>query len=85
MDDIDTNLCTHVVYAFAILDPNSLEMVAFDNWLDIQLKNYEKFAALKQKNPKLKLLMALGGWTDSRSDKYKRLIRSPVARQNFIT
>ena len=37
-----------------------------DAWLDIDLKGYEKFIALKKQYPNKKFLIAIGGWNDSR-------------------
>merc|ERR1719259_817922 len=34
-DDIDASLCSHVVYAFAVLDPGSLVLTIYDHWADI--------------------------------------------------
>ena len=33
----------------------------------------------------VKVMIALGGWTDSSSDKYSRLVNDAAARQKFIT
>ena len=33
--DINPFLCTHVVYAFAILDPDTLEIIPGDNDIDV--------------------------------------------------
>jgi chitinase len=43
------NLCTHVIYAFATLDPTTYTMAVYDTWLDLTsgLGNYAKFVALK--------------------------------------
>ena len=43
------SLCTHVIYAFAILDPTTYTMAMADTWLDpvSGLGNYKKFTALK--------------------------------------
>ena len=60
-------------------------MVAFDSWLDLDLQNYANFVALKSKNPNVKLIIAIGGWTDSQNNKaaYKEMFASPAKRQNF--
>ena len=86
IDDIDPGMCTHLVYAFAVLNTQSFEIKIFDQWLDIDLKNYEKFVALKSKNPHLKVLVALGGWTDSQNHKgaYSSLFKSKSNRRTFI-
>lgn len=41
-EDIDANLCTNVIYAFAVLDPNTYT-----------IKLYEKITALKSKGVKV--------------------------------
>ena len=85
--DIDANLCTHVLYSFAVLDVANLGMKAHDTWLDLDngLKNYERFMSLRQANPKVKLIIALGGWTDSQDNKaaYKRIFGSASNRAIF--
>lgn len=34
-EHVDPSLCTHVIYAFASLDPNELTIKAFDQWTDV--------------------------------------------------
>ncbi|XP_054011753.1 probable chitinase 10 [Hylaeus anthracinus] len=81
-EDIDTDLCTHVLYGFAVLDGSQLTIKSHDPWADIDNKFYERIAALKSKG--IKVLMAIGGWNDSAGDKYSRLVNSPSARRRFI-
>lgn len=52
-EDIDPALCTHVIYAFAVIDPNTYEMKMHDSWADIDNHFYEKVTALKQKGVKV--------------------------------
>ncbi|XP_071640435.1 probable chitinase 10 [Temnothorax longispinosus] len=83
-EDIDSDLCTHVLYAFSVLDGSSLTMKSNDPWSDIDNKFYEKVTTFKAKG--LKVLISLGGWYDSTdSAKYSRLVNSPSARRRFIT
>ncbi|XP_076647838.1 putative chitinase 10 [Halictus rubicundus] len=81
-EDIDTDLCTHVLYGFAVLDGSQLTIKSHDPWADIDNKFYERVAALKAKG--IKVLMAIGGWNDSAGDKYSRLANSPSARRRFV-
>lgn len=75
-----------MIYGFAVLDNVTFEMKVYDDWMDIQNGGYSKFVALKQRNPKLKTLIALGGWNDSAfSNKYSELVSSPTLMQNFVT
>lgn len=34
-ENIDPNLCTHVIYGFAVLDYEGLAIKVFDSWADI--------------------------------------------------
>ncbi|XP_078046537.1 putative chitinase 10 [Augochlora pura] len=81
-EDVDSDLCTHVLYGFAVLDGSQLTIKSHDPWADIDNKFYERIAALKSKG--IKVLMAIGGWNDSAGDKYSRLTNSPSARRRFI-
>merc|ERR1711990_868997 len=83
--NIDVKLCTHLVYAFAVLNTQSFTLKIFDDWLDKSLKNYEKFVDLKKSNPKLKTLIAIGGWKDSQQNagSYKKMFKSKSLMQRF--
>jgi len=75
-----------LIYAFVSLNPVTHTIKVFDEWLDINLKNFEKFTNLKSVNPNLKVLVALGGWTDSQNNAgaYKTLFATPSLRSKFI-
>ncbi|EDW76228.2 uncharacterized protein Dwil_GK14769 [Drosophila willistoni] len=81
-DDINTDLCTHVVYGFAVLDYSELILRTHDSWADIDNNFYTRVSGLKSKG--IKVSLALGGWNDSQGDKYSRLVRSPSARARFV-
>ena len=86
VDDIDGSLCTHFIYGFASLDASTYTMVSFDPDTDIGSKNfYEQFVNLRIKYPNKKFLIALGGWNDSRTNKYSILLASASLRANFVT
>ena len=59
-------------------------MKIHDQWLDIDLSNINKFIQLKASNPGVKLLVALGGWNDSRMNKYSILLADPAKRTAFV-
>ena len=40
---------------------------------------------MKQANPQLKVLIALGGWNDSRHPKYSTMLASPALRAAFVS
>ncbi|XP_041566012.1 probable chitinase 10 isoform X1 [Drosophila elegans] len=81
-DDINTDLCTHVVYGFAVLDYSELILRTHDSWADIDNNFYTRVSSLKRKG--IKVSLALGGWNDSQGDKYSRLVRNPSARARFV-
>lgn len=83
IDNIDPDLCTHIIYAFAVLDPNKMLIKPHDSWADIDNQFYEKFVALKKRG--VKVLLAIGGWNDSAGNKYSRLVNNKQAREKFIT
>ena len=81
VSDIDPRLCTHVIYAFAVLDPATLGLKAHDSYLDLDdgVGNFRNFVSdLRARSPSVRLLLAVGGWTDSQDNKaaYKRMLSS---------
>lgn len=82
-ENIDEKLCTHIIYAFAVLDPNTLTIQINDPFTDIRNNFYEKVTDLKRNG--VKVLIAVGGGADSKDvNKYKRLLSDGNARQNFV-
>uniref|UniRef100_A0A1B0DNH2 Uncharacterized protein n=1 Tax=Phlebotomus papatasi TaxID=29031 RepID=A0A1B0DNH2_PHLPP len=81
-DDIDPNLCTHIVYGFAVLNRDTLTIKTHDSWADIDNRFYERVVEYKRKG--IKVTLAIGGWNDSLGDKYSRLVRNPQARATFV-
>ena len=63
-EDLDPNLCTHVIFAFANLN-NDFKLIPSepgDEGVGGKPGLYDRVLALKAKNPKLKVLIAVGGW-----------------------
>ena len=81
--DIDVSLCTHIVYGFAVLNPRTLRIRAHDSWVDFDKEFYKQVTDLKGKSGR-KVSLALGGWNDSKGDKYSRLVNDQKARRAFI-
>ncbi|XP_070286407.1 chitotriosidase-1 [Myotis yumanensis] len=77
--DVDPDLCTHLVYAFAGMKGHQLSPV---EWNDEQL--YRDFNGLKQRNPRLKTLLAVGGWNFG-TQKFTDMVATAQNRQTFIT
>lgn len=61
--DVKWDLCTHIVYAFAITDPVTHRIRPADQWFDIYSGYYEKIVALRRKG--IKVLISLKGLLDN--------------------
>lgn len=46
-ENIDPSLCTHVIYEYAVLDPNELTLVSFDEWTDFDNSEYRSDVATR--------------------------------------
>nr|CAD7438782.1 unnamed protein product [Timema bartmani] len=85
-EHLDSRLCTHIVYAYASLDPNDLVIKPFDPWADIDNNFYQRITGTGRPGAgAVNVLLALGGWTDSSGDKYSRLVSNGSARRKFVT
>ena len=63
--DVDPDLCTHIVYAFAKIQSGVL--TTFE-WNDETL--YKQVTDLKIKNPDLKVLLSVGGWNHEGNENF---------------
>jgi chitinase len=85
VENVDTKLCTHLVYAFADLDDSTLQITPNNPAVDIDQEFYHKFTGLKSQNPKLKTMLSIGGWVDSNiNDKYSRMVSTSENIQTFV-
>ena len=84
-ENIDARLCSHVVYAFAKLDEDSLSMTPSGPKSDLDDKYYKRVRdVVRSTNQQAPVLLSLGGWSDSSGDKYSRLVNNHNARDNFV-
>lgn len=60
--NIDGKKCTHLIYSFAGLA--GTKMVSLDPEIDIEKGGYKAALALKEQNPDLKVMIAIGGWNE---------------------
>lgn len=79
-EDIDGELCTHVVYAFATLDEETFTL-DIDDSADVYRDFLKKAMEIRRKNG-VKVLLGLGGYNDSKDDKYSRLAASTQSVKN---
>ncbi|XP_046385252.1 probable chitinase 10 [Ischnura elegans] len=83
-EDIQADLCTHIIYAFGWLKKGKLSSFeSNDETKDGKTGLYERIMLLKKANPKLKILMAIGGWSFG-TQKFKDMSATRYARQTFI-
>jgi len=86
-ENVDPDLCTHLIYSFAGLDTNTWSIKSLDGWMDLEtdygLAGFRKATDLKQGRDHLKVTLAIGGWNEG-SEKYSELSRSPEKRQKFV-
>lgn len=67
VENINVNLCTHLIYAFIGVNPNGTVRIddpANDLYDNGGRGAIERFVALKSKNPELKMMVAIGGWNE---------------------
>ncbi|XP_064474372.1 chitotriosidase-1-like [Ornithodoros turicata] len=86
VEAIDPHLCSHLVYGFAGLGHDN-RIRSLDSWNDLA-DNYGKgafkrFTGLKKQNPKLKTIIAIGGWNEG-SIKYSNMAENPASRKTFV-
>nr|XP_025873819.1 chitinase-3-like protein 1 isoform X1 [Vulpes vulpes] len=77
-DAIDPFLCTHVIYSFANISNNEIDTW---EWNDVTL--YDTLNTLKSRNPNLKTLLSVGGWTFG-SQRFSKIASKTQSRRSFI-
>ncbi|XP_052055783.1 chitotriosidase-1 [Apodemus sylvaticus] len=76
--DVDPNLCTHIIYAFAGMNNHQISAVEQNDKL-----RYQELNSLKNLNPKLKTLLAIGGWSFG-TQKFTDMVATASTRQTFV-
>ncbi|XP_011893494.1 PREDICTED: chitotriosidase-1 [Cercocebus atys] len=76
--DVDPSLCTHLIYAFAGMTNHQLSTI---EWNDETL--YQEFNGRKKMNPKLKTLLAIGGWNFG-TQRFTDMVATANNRQTFV-
>lgn len=87
VEDIDPNLCTHLIYTFAGVDPTTHKIKALDPWNDLDEGGgkgaYKRFTNLKQQNPSLKTLLSVGGWNEATKG-FTAMVSTAENRKIFV-
>ncbi|XP_058814816.1 chitinase-like protein Idgf4 [Topomyia yanbarensis] len=92
VSDIELALpfCTHLIYGFAGLNPETFKVRALDASLDLDSGKgqYRQVTSLKQRFPRLKILLSVGGYKDLTEEKpfekYLALLESGGSRTSFV-
>lgn len=79
--DYEDKLCTHIIYAFAKVTSDG-SILPYEE-MDLPI-GYKAINAFKKRDPNLKTLLAVGGWTH-RSFGFTDFVKTPESRWNFIT
>jgi len=87
VEQIDPNLCTHIVFGFAGLHKSEYKIYSLDPWNELDDNwgkgAFKRFCKLKEQNPELKAILAIGGWNE-KSKQYSEMAESAAHRQTFI-
>uniref|UniRef100_A0A182JS87 chitinase n=1 Tax=Anopheles christyi TaxID=43041 RepID=A0A182JS87_9DIPT len=83
INDIPGHLCSHVVYNFLGVNETSYQLELMQPEYDIGEQALERFAALKDKFPHLKLLIAVGGWAHGGA-RFSEMAKFRNRRNQFI-
>ncbi|XP_028139648.2 chitotriosidase-1 isoform X1 [Diabrotica virgifera virgifera] len=78
-ESIDTNLCTHLNYAFVKINENGT--LIHNKYVDIKKEMYKRVASLKKMNPKLKILISIG---DTPAAVFSEVAADPDKRHSLI-
>lgn len=85
--NIDPTLCSHLVFAFAGLDPTNFTIKSLDPWNDLEdgggKGGYKKMTQLRAQRPGLMVSLAVGGWNEG-SGNYSAMVAEPQRRRRFI-
>lgn len=88
--DLDPALsfCTHLVYGYAGVQPDTYKMVPLNENLDVDRlhANYRAITNFKSKYPGLKVLLSVGGDADiEEAQKYNLLVSPQIFSSQEIT
>lgn len=74
------NFCTHLVYGYAGIQPDTYKAVSLNENLDIDRNhaNYRAITNFKAKYPGLKVLLSIGGDADKEEEQKYNLLVSPL-------
>lgn len=78
-EDIPVKALTHINYAFGEIEPDTYQLVLQEP--EKALENLKELRRLRQKNPDLKIILSVGGWSDSNC--FSDVAAVPENRETF--
>lgn len=78
-DEIPVNDLSHLIYSFAFVSPDDYEVVTMP---DVRPETFREISFLKNKNPDLKIQVALGGWTHNDPGKWQKVFSDLVSNRD---
>jgi len=94
VEDIPAENLTHIIHAFATITAEG-KIAIIDSWADLEIPmgpdtwenpirgHFGAYARLKEANPSLRVLIAVGGWFDS--GRFSEVAATDSARKTFAT
>ncbi|GJQ78436.1 hypothetical protein Trydic_g11555 [Trypoxylus dichotomus] len=86
LENVDATLCTHIIYAFVLLNESDDSIYPLARWPDLAVDEVDgrnNISKLKAHYPHLKVTIAIGGWQDG-SIKYSRMAANATKRSRFV-
>ena len=80
--NIDTSLCSHIIYGYGDLDNNEWTIKHRNKTLDMDLGGFRNVSLMKQDRPGLKISFGVGFWQTTEA--YVQLAKDPKKRQSFV-
>lgn len=82
--EIDPYACTHLIYAFASIDPHNYNLIPRDEEYEVIQGGFRSVTGLKHINSDLKVLISVGGGPEDGSERFSNMISSSTRRKDFI-
>ncbi|XP_034099995.1 chitinase-like protein Idgf3 [Drosophila albomicans] len=80
--ELALQFCTHVIYGYAGIHPETFEMQSINRPLDYDNRHFAQITQFKDKYPYVKFLLSVGGDRDTEfEEKYVKLLESGVQGQ----